>query len=294
MEKGREEIAMKEMTPQEIIENQKQQWNGVAPSWEKWDQKLDHNFSFLNYRLIGDAQIRHGQKVLDLGSGTGYPAILIAQAVGETGSVTGLDLAESMLSLARKKAQRHGATNIKFQEGDITSLPFESNYFDAVTSRFCLMFLPDIPKAVAEIARVLKPGGYLAAAVWSNPNKNPFVQIPVQALSKLTELPKPGPNQPGIFRLAAPGELMGMAKQAGLLSVRDEEVDAESPFNSPDEYYENLLDLAASLKPFFEKLTPEQKKQVESEVKSEIKKFQRENQIFLPMAIRLVTARKPI
>jgi len=282
------------MTPQEIIENQKQQWNGVAPSWEKWDQKLDQNFSFLNYRLFGDTQIRYGQNVLDLGSGTGYPAILIAQAVGETGSVTGLDLAESMLSVARKKAQRHGATNIKFQEGDITSLPFESNYFDAVTSRFCLMFLPDIPKAVAEIARVLKPGGYLAAAVWSNPNKNPFVQIPVQALSKLTELPKPDPSQPGIFRLAAPGELMGMAKQAGLLSVRDEEIEAESPFDSPDEYYENLLDLAAPLKPFFEKLTPEQKKQVESEVKSEIKKFQREDQIFLPMAIRLVTARKPI
>ncbi|HEX9756599.1 MAG TPA: methyltransferase domain-containing protein [Nitrospiria bacterium] len=285
---------MKEMTPQEIIENQKQQWNGVAPSWEKWDQKLDQNLSFLNHRLIGDAQLRFGQTVLDLGSGTGFPAVLIAQTVGEKGSVTGLDLAESMLTVAREKAQRLGVTNIQFQQGDITALPFESNQFDAVTSRFCLMFLPEIPKAIVEIARVLKPGGYLAAAVWSEPKKNQFVQIPVQALSKIIEFPKPDPNQPGIFRLAPPGELMDMAKQAGLHGIRDEEVEAESPFDSPDEYYENLLDLAAPLKPFFEKLTPDQKKQVETEVKGEIKQFQREDQIFLPMAIRLVTARKPL
>ncbi|MES4785477.1 MAG: ubiquinone biosynthesis protein UbiE, partial [Nitrospiraceae bacterium] len=88
----------------------------------------------------------------------GYPAILAAYAVGPRGSVVGLDLADSMLDAARRKAQRLGLTNITFRTSDISSLPFDAGSFNAVISRFCLMFLPDVPKAVGEIARVLQPG----------------------------------------------------------------------------------------------------------------------------------------
>jgi SAM-dependent methyltransferase len=67
------------------------------------------------------------------------------------------------------------------------------------------MFLPEIPKAAAEIARVLKPGGYVAAAVWSSPDKNPFIRIPMDVIKSITPLPPPDPEAPGIFRLAKPG-----------------------------------------------------------------------------------------
>ena len=150
---------MTQQNSQQIIEGQRQDWNRVAVGWEKWDRFFDEQLAFLNHRLVADARLRAGMQVLDLGSGTGYPALLGARTVGPNGNVIGLDLAEQMLAVARRKATALGLANVTFRTSDVTVLPFEANSFDAVTSRFCLMFLPEIPKAAAEIARVLRPGG---------------------------------------------------------------------------------------------------------------------------------------
>jgi ubiquinone/menaquinone biosynthesis C-methylase UbiE len=285
---------MSQTDPQQIIETQRQDWNRVAPAWDKWDLLIDHNMAFINYRLVGDARIRSGERVLDLGCGTGYPALLAAQAVGNKGHVTGLDLAEAMLAVARKKAKTLGLDNVTFKPADVTTLSFESASFDAVISRFCLMFLPDIPKAVGEIARVLKPGGYLSAAVWSAPDKNPFISIPMNVLKTYLTLPPPDPEQPGIFRLAKQGDLSGMIEKAGLRILTDEELTGESVYDSVDEYFKSLMDMAAPLQPLFAKLAPAQQKEAESKIKKEASQLKRGPEIALPMAIRLVVARKPV
>lgn len=122
---------MSQPTPQQVIESQRTDWNRVASGWEKWDRFFDDNMAFLAHRLVSDARVRRGMQVLDLGSGAGYPALLIAQAVGPSGCVTGLDLAESMLTVAQRKATRLGLTNVTFRTGDVTRLPFEASSFDA-------------------------------------------------------------------------------------------------------------------------------------------------------------------
>src|SRR3990172_11202145 len=132
---------MSSVDAKKIIETQRQSWDRVAPAWEKWDQTLEQGLTFVSYRLIGDARISPGQRVLDLGCGTGYPSILAAHAVGNRGAVVGLDLSENMLAVARRKAEESGATNISFHAKDVTSLSYDSASFDAVISRFCLMFL---------------------------------------------------------------------------------------------------------------------------------------------------------
>jgi ubiquinone/menaquinone biosynthesis C-methylase UbiE len=284
---------MPEMEAEKVIEAQRQDWNRVASAWEKWDEMLDRNMTFINYRLIGDARLHPGERVLDLGSGTGCPALLAAQAVGNQGSVVGLDLSEGMLAVARRKAKTLGLKNVTFQASDITRLTFDASSFDAVLSRFCLMFLPDIPKVVGQIARVLKPGAYFVAAVWSGPEKNPFIRIPMDVLKKFLPLPPPDPEQPGIFRLAEPNELLEICKQAGLHGLTDEEITAESYYASADEYYESLMDMAAPLQPLFAKLTSGQRKEADSEIKRVAGKFRVGHRIGLPMAIRVVAARKP-
>lgn len=79
-------------SPPQIIEGQQQDWNRVAGGWEKWDRLFDEQSAFLNHRLVADARLRSGLRVLDFGSGRGYPALLAAQTVGPTSSVIGLDL----------------------------------------------------------------------------------------------------------------------------------------------------------------------------------------------------------
>jgi ubiquinone/menaquinone biosynthesis C-methylase UbiE len=277
----------------QVIDTQREDWNRAAPAWEKWDRRLDENMAFVNYRLIADARLRPGQRVLDLGSGTGCPALLAAQAVGSGGGVVGLDLADRMLAVARRKAAALNLSNVTFQTADITTLPFEPASFDAVISRFCLMFLPEIPKALAEIVRVLKPTGYLAAAVWSTPENNPFITLPMNVLKSYMALPPPDPEQPGIFRLAKKGELADMAKRAGLLGLEDEEFTGESFYASADEYYDSLMEMAAPLQPLFAKLSPHDRAKVEAEIKQEVERYHRGKAVAIPMAIRIVAARKP-
>ena len=218
---------------------------------------------------------------------------LAAQVVGSKGTVVGLDLSEAMLAVARRKAEELGLSNMKFQAEDITNLQFDSTSFDAVISRFCLMFLPEIPLVVKEIARVLRPGGYAVAAVWSTPDKNPFIRIPMEAIKRYIDVPQPSPGQPGIFRLSKPGDLIGMMKEAGLLGLTDEEITGESLFGSAEEYLVNIKELAAPLQALFTKLTSEQKYEVDEAIKNAVKQYQQGDKILLPMAFRIVSSRKP-
>lgn len=277
-----------------LIEGQRQDWNRVAGGWEKWDRVFDEQMAFLNHRLVADARLHAGMNVLDLGSGTGYPALLGAQTVGATGRVTGMDLAEQMLAAAGRKATRLDLTNVSFRTGDVTSLPFEPDSFDAVTSRFCLMFLPEIPKAAAEIARVLKPGSWVAAAVWSAPEKNPSIGLSMAAIKQVIELPPPDPNAPGIFRLAKPGELAGMFQQAGLVDATDQEFLAEWSYASVDEYYTSLMEIAAPVQNLMAKLTDAQKQDVKQRITQAASNYTRAGRIIFPMAVRIVAARKPV
>jgi enediyne biosynthesis protein CalE5 len=285
---------MSSQTPQQVVEGQRQDWNRVAGGWEKWDRFFDEQMAFLNHRLVADARLRFGMRVLDLGSGTGYPALLGAQTVGPSGSVIGIDLAEQMLAVARRKATASGLANVTFCTGDVTALPFEASSFDAVTSRFCLMFLPEIPKAAAEIARVLKPGGWVATAVWSAPEKNPSIGLSMEAIKKVVELPPPDPTAPGIFRLAKPDDLAGMLHQAGLVDVTDQEFLAEWSYASAEEYYTSLLEIAAPIQNLMAKLSAPQVQEVRRLITQAATQYQRGNRITFPLAVRMVAARKPL
>lgn len=281
-------------TPQQVIEAQRQDWNRVAGGWEKWDEFFDRSMAFLNHRLVADARLKAGLRVLDLGSGTGYPALLDAQVVGPSGSVVGMDLAEQMLAVAERKARRLGLTNVSFRTGDATNLPFDAASFDAVTSRFCLMFLPEIPKAAAEIARVLKPGAWVAAAVWSAPENNPSIGLAMATIKQVIELPPPDPTAPGIFRLAKQGELAGLFLQAGLSDVTDEEFVGEWPYASAEQYYTILMEIAAPVQNLMANLSEAQRQEVKRLLFQAVHQFTRGDHIAFPMAVRMVAARKPL
>jgi enediyne biosynthesis protein CalE5 len=183
---------------------------------------------------------------------------------------------------------------VTFHTGDATTLPFEANSFDAVTSRFCLMFLPEISKAAAEITRVLRPGGWVAAAVWSAPEKNPSIGLAMEAIKKVVDLPPPDPTAPGIFRLATPGDLAGMMQQAGLIDVAEQEFLAEWSYASADEYYTSLTEIAAPVQNLMAKLSTTQIQEVRRLIIQATTPYQDGNRITFPIAVRMVAARKAL
>jgi enediyne biosynthesis protein CalE5 len=284
---------MTKQDSQQIIEDQRQDWNRVAGAWEKWDRLFEEQAGYLNHRLVADARLRQGHAVLDVGSGTGYPAILAAQTVGASGSVTGIDLAGDMLAVAQRKAKRLGLLNVTFRTGDATTLPFETASFDAVISRFCLMFLPDVPKASTEIARVLKPNRWFAVMVWTSPERNPRIGLSMAAMKQVFDLPPPDPTAPGIFRLAKSGELAGMLQEAGLVDITEQEFLAEWSYESPEHYYSTMMEIAAPVQNLMAGCSDSQRQEVKRLILEAASAYRQGDRITFPIAVRVVAGRKP-
>ena len=156
------------------------------------------------------------------------------------------------------------------------------------------MFLPEIPKATAEIARVLRPGGWVAAAVWSVPEKNPSIGLSMEAIKSVVELPTPDPTAPGIFRLAKPGDLAGMLQQTGLVDVTDQEFLAEWSYVSADEYYTSLMEIAAPVQNLMATLAATQIQEVKWLILEAATQYQHGDRITFPLAVRMVAACKPL
>lgn len=110
------------------------------------------------------AELREGEVVLDLGSGGGIDVLLSARRVGPTGFAYGLDMTDEMLDLARRNAAEAGATNVEFLEGRIEDVPLPDESVDVVISNCVINLSVDKPAVLAEMARVLRPGGRIGVS----------------------------------------------------------------------------------------------------------------------------------
>ena len=230
----------------EVLSSQRQSWNKFSGGWQKWNSFIQKWMGPVGKAIIEKAELKEGNRVLDAATGTGEPGLSAAKLIG-SGEVIGTDVAEDMVGFAEENAKAQGIENYSAVVAPTSDLPFEDNSFDAVVSRFGVIFAPDVTADINELMRVVKPGGKISAGVWAEPAKNPWATIIPKIIQEVMQTTPPPPDAPGIFRCSQPDSLSNIMTEAGLKDVDRIEVTGEFVVDSPEQYWELMLEIAAPI-----------------------------------------------
>jgi len=216
-------------------------------------------WDYFGRRTIELALVPIGSRVLDVCCGSGASALPAAGAVGPKGHVIGVDLAKQLLELAREKAIKHRLRNIKFEVGDMLSLKFPTESFDAVVCVFGIFFVPDMPRAVSELWSRVRPGGKLAITTWG-PN---FFQPGSDAFWRSIK-----DVRPDLFksfnpwdRINDPGSLTKIFDEAGIAPPKIVPENRLHPIKSPEDWW--TIALGSGYRGTIEQLTLGERQKVQ-------------------------------
>jgi ubiquinone/menaquinone biosynthesis C-methylase UbiE len=253
-----------------IRDKQRETWNKFSPGWEMHDEFVMKFLKPCGDEMISCLQLKRTDYVLDIASGTGEPGLTIARIVLE-GNVTGADLSEGMLMVARKKAAQMGIGNYTIKVCDASELSFADNSFNAVCCRMGFMFFPDMQMALKEIYRVLKPGGRFATAVWSAAPNNEWISLMMRIVGRNLNVDPPKPGAPGMFRCAPQGLMMNLLKESGFKNISEKLIQATANYETPDKYWKQMMEVAAPVVAVIAKADEATKQKVKDEVYNELK-----------------------
>lgn len=202
-------------------------WNEiVGPKWVAIQDKMEARLIAIEDLLMEQAKPVAGERVLEIGCGTGTTTARLADAVGARGHVAAVDVSRPMLEAAHLRLQDHG--NVTLVEADATTVAFIfDDAFDLLTSRFGIMFFGDPVAAFTNLHRALKPGGRLACIAWAPIDRNPHWSIPLDIAIETLGPPKPRhPRAPGPLAFDDPAYVTEILTEAGFqaISVRAEPV----------------------------------------------------------------------
>jgi SAM-dependent methyltransferase len=194
-------------------------WNG--PGGQRWaarQQAQDVLLRPVADILIDRAKPRVGERIIDVGCGSGATTIAFAQNVGPSGHALGVDVSGPMLAQARQSAP--AGLPIDFVLADATIYPFDPASTDLLASRFGVMFFAEPAVSFANMRKALRPSGRLAFACWREPRDNPWMMAPLQAVYKhVPKLPPQGPEDPGPFAFASEARVHRILTGAGFAGI---------------------------------------------------------------------------
>lgn len=234
---------------------------------------------------------RDDQQHLDIASGTGEPGLSVAK-LAPKGHVVLTDLSAEMLDIATRRANAQGITNFETKVCSADDLPFGDATFDSISVRFGYMFLPDVAKATAEFARVLKPGGRLCSSVWVKPEENPWTTIAMQAIATEVALVPPEPNGPNMFRCAAPGYVSTLYEAAGLRDVAEWDVDVELVTQSPAQYWEMISEHVSLAVAALQRVDEPARERIAKIVIAKVSAYEKGGKVRIPGVARCIVGTK--
>ncbi len=278
------------MQPDQEVINR---WSGSAPYWEKHGEIIRQMFAPITQALAEEAQIGRQHAVLDIATGAGEPALSVAAWVGPEGKVFGIDPVPEMVAAARRATERLGLKNAQFDVAFADHLPFPADAFDAVISRFGVMFFPSPVDAVREMLRVLKPGRKLALAVWHFAERNPFHWTLSRVIERYVDSPPPAPDAPDAFRFARPGKLAEVLAEAGAMAPSERllQFTIQAPL-SVEDFWTMRCEWSEKLREKIAMLSNEQAKEAKRQVLEAFREYSIDRGMSFPAEVFIVSGAK--
>jgi SAM-dependent methyltransferase len=261
-----------------------------------WNESADAYLTILRFlepfraHLIDRLGVRRGERILDLGTGPGEPALTLAGRVGLTGSVVGVDLSEKMISIAQKVANAQAVSNSEFQVMDCSSLTFKDAEFDAAISSFGFQIFTDPEKAARETYRVLGPQGRIAVSVWSTGDRVPLIHAIIGPMLKFAE-PDENGYIPTPYELGGPGEMIRFLDAAGFKGAREERLTRSLQFKNEEEYLQSMLK-GTPIGHSLSEESPEVQEEVLRETRKNLAHWETSDGLSMPCECVIVTANK--
>jgi SAM-dependent methyltransferase len=270
----------------------------AGQAWSDLHAETDRQLAPLGALALGRLAPRPGERVIDVGCGCGQTLLQLASAVGPAGRVLGVDVSEVMLARARTRVAEAAATPpVEIACADAASFSFPARAFDAIFSRFGLMFFEHPTAAFQNLRAALAASGRLAFVSWQGLERNPWALVPLRAVQDaLPDAPTPAllaPDAPGPFSLAEPARVGELLEGAGFQDVRIEEVTTQIQVGGAatvDEAMKYLLRIGPAARQLAES-EPARRPVGEAALARAIAPYASERGVWMEGAVLLVTAR---
>jgi ubiquinone/menaquinone biosynthesis C-methylase UbiE len=240
--------------------------------------------------LVEQAQLKSGQRVLDVACGTGTVTRLIPPLVGPEGKVVGLDFNAGRIGVAQSLPRPHGV-DIKWVVGDATSLPCEDRSFDIVFCQQGLQFFPDKATALSEMRRVLVPGGKLLLGVWRAVEHQPGGRAMADALDRHVSK-RAGEIRREPFTFGDGDIIEKLVRDAGFRNVVLEERVKVVDFPSAEAFTKRYISMRVPLNEIVSAVSDEARKALVADVAAELSRFESETGLALPTSVNVVSAER--
>jgi len=269
-------------------------WQTSARYWHKYRVLITEMFAPLTSSLVEEAQIGIGQKVLDIGGGSGEPSLTISRIVRPAGSVMFTDPVAGMLESAQAEASSRGLTNIDFRQCSADDLPFADCTFHVAVGRLSAMFFANPATAMREALRVVLKDGRVAFAVWGPKEVNPFFSSITDVIDQFLEVPAQDPDAPDAFRFAVPGKLAGILEQADARNVIEGrlnfQIEAAISF---EQFWQLRTEMSETLREKMSRVTPAQLPTIKQAVADAARRYFVSGTMSFPAEALIVSGRKP-
>jgi enediyne biosynthesis protein CalE5 len=256
-----------------VRREQREFWNNAAPGWKQMFVTLDRAAQHVSDRLVELARIKAGDRVLDIATGSGEPAITAARKVGASGQVVATDMSPAMLALARERAASLGITNLKLVETGAEAIAVDERDFNAAVCRWGLMFVPNLEAAARRIAELLAPGASFATAVWSGGAKVPMISVGEETVRSIANLPPLPADAPHPLRLADTTPLERALAQAGFKDIRREPIVVGFDWPSAEEFTTQRRAVSAPFRALLARVPAEMQERILAAVSDEARRF---------------------